>query len=661
MTGIDAYSKWSEVEMMKTITKEALFKKLREWFVRYGIPATIVTDNGPAFESQEFKDFCGQNGIKHIPTSPYHLKTNGPAGRFIRAFIRRMCSSKIDEVKISGENTPYKATGQFPAELQVGKGLPTLLDRTKPHLSIKRDIEIWKQKMYQDRKSKSREFRIGEEVCVRNELNKGWSPGIIDHQTAELSYEVLVAGQRKRKHADQLTKRNGAMDEPNQSEENDTSSSCKRYIPEKWQNYIILPTQKKTVMMAVTKVLLVVSVIWLLMGGSADGGCPVSSTWDNYGGRKLDDGGCLTVVDMFEFKKFYGQVTIDDLHRFCARSFKGGKLLSFTDSQKLQMLDGVNFKQAVASNILIHPGVRIFETNITMKKNVHVEKCGQTERLSCDGYPYEYISNGNGTIDGMLFKCAKKGCCNNTDCDETVSVLTYESALLANFPDLSHGSYCRCLLLNSTFLTWNLSNDHIYDCDDMKCDVFICQNDEYTDCNETRVEKCTYSSEAGECKEFTYEVISEKEYPYGRDCEERNYGESCLCPCVGTWTEWSIASETCGKVVSNRYRRSLDMVSKNESCDGAKISCCKETKRKAVIAQYEAKHKFGNEKGNTQKSSSSAVGQEVHSGKLRIWNKSSVPSSASEAASGYEITNDRNSPKEKFKKQESQGLTSGCQ
>ncbi|KRZ97442.1 hypothetical protein T08_15592 [Trichinella sp. T8] len=133
-------------------------------------------------------------------------------------------------------------------------------------------------------------------------------------------------------------------------------------------------------LMAVTKVLLVVSVIWLLMGGSADGGCPVSSTRDNYGGRKLEDGWCLTVVDI---------------------SFKGGKLLSFTDSQKLQMLDGVNFKQAAASNILIHPGVQIFETNITMKQNVHVEKCGKTKRLSCDGYPYEYISNGNGTVDDM--------------------------------------------------------------------------------------------------------------------------------------------------------------------------------------------------------------------------------------------------------------------
>ncbi|KRZ46574.1 hypothetical protein T02_456, partial [Trichinella nativa] len=39
-----------------------------------------------------------------------------------------------------------------------------LLDRTKPDLNTKRDIQIWKQKMYQDRMSKIREFRIGEEV-----------------------------------------------------------------------------------------------------------------------------------------------------------------------------------------------------------------------------------------------------------------------------------------------------------------------------------------------------------------------------------------------------------------------------------------------------------------------------------------------------------------
>ncbi|XP_003372597.1 hypothetical protein Tsp_10355 [Trichinella spiralis] len=82
----------------------------------------------------------------------------------------------------------------------------------KPDLNTKRDIEIWKQKMYQDRKSKSREFRI-REVWIKNELKRGWSPGITDHQKGKLSYEVLVAGKRKRKHADQHRKQNGALDE----------------------------------------------------------------------------------------------------------------------------------------------------------------------------------------------------------------------------------------------------------------------------------------------------------------------------------------------------------------------------------------------------------------------------------------------------------------
>ncbi|KRX60153.1 hypothetical protein T09_4814 [Trichinella sp. T9] len=54
-----------------------------------------------------------------------------------------------------------------------------------------------------DPENKSREFRIREEVWVENELTREWNPGIIDHQTGELSYGVLVAGQRKWKHANQ--------------------------------------------------------------------------------------------------------------------------------------------------------------------------------------------------------------------------------------------------------------------------------------------------------------------------------------------------------------------------------------------------------------------------------------------------------------------------
>ncbi|KRY29335.1 hypothetical protein T01_7644 [Trichinella spiralis] len=39
----------------------------RQWMIEigaYGVPATIVTNNGSAFQSQEFRDFCRQNGVK---------------------------------------------------------------------------------------------------------------------------------------------------------------------------------------------------------------------------------------------------------------------------------------------------------------------------------------------------------------------------------------------------------------------------------------------------------------------------------------------------------------------------------------------------------------------------------------------------------------------
>ncbi|KRZ69088.1 Protocadherin Fat 1 [Trichinella papuae] len=338
--------------------------------------------------------------------------------------------------------------------------------------------------------------------------------------------------------------------------------------------------------MSRNKVLLFVSMIWLLISGTADGSCPVSSTAKNFGGKLLEEGGCLTVVDISEPQKLYGQITVDHLHRFCMESFKGGRLLSFTDSQKLQILAGVNFKKDPTSTILLHPGVRVFKTNITTKQDVFVEKCMQMETLDCMGYPYEYISTRNEKTAGMLYQCAEKKCCSNSDCDDTDSLLTFESELLENVSDSSADAFCRCIEFNPTYLKWNLPAEHTYHCDHMKCAVFVCENDEYTDCKETRVKNCSYSLEAQSCKEFTYQVISEKELPYGNDCENRNYGESCVCPCGGTWTQWSIVSGTCGKVVSIRYRPRLDMVATNKSCDDAKASCCTETKDHFVVCDH---------------------------------------------------------------------------
>ena len=60
---VDAHSKWMDVVMMQSLTSKQTIEKLRNIFATHGLPKKVVTDNGPSFVSQEFKEFMSQNGI----------------------------------------------------------------------------------------------------------------------------------------------------------------------------------------------------------------------------------------------------------------------------------------------------------------------------------------------------------------------------------------------------------------------------------------------------------------------------------------------------------------------------------------------------------------------------------------------------------------------
>ena len=48
----------------------------------------LLTDNGPAFRSRDFRTVCDQLGIVHRFTRPYRPQTNGKAERFIQSALR---------------------------------------------------------------------------------------------------------------------------------------------------------------------------------------------------------------------------------------------------------------------------------------------------------------------------------------------------------------------------------------------------------------------------------------------------------------------------------------------------------------------------------------------------------------------------------------------
>lgn len=77
---VDAHSKWPEVINCKNNTKaKKLIDQFKDLFTRLGLPLHCVTDGGPQFRSEEFREFLKRNGIAHTFSPPYHPATNGAA------------------------------------------------------------------------------------------------------------------------------------------------------------------------------------------------------------------------------------------------------------------------------------------------------------------------------------------------------------------------------------------------------------------------------------------------------------------------------------------------------------------------------------------------------------------------------------------------------
>ena len=63
---VDAHSKWPKVFVMTSIISSNTIAVLRCVFASHGLPLQLVSDNGPQFLSEEFKQYLEANKVKHI-------------------------------------------------------------------------------------------------------------------------------------------------------------------------------------------------------------------------------------------------------------------------------------------------------------------------------------------------------------------------------------------------------------------------------------------------------------------------------------------------------------------------------------------------------------------------------------------------------------------
>jgi len=81
-------------------------------FSRFGIPETLITDNGPQFDSQEMKQFAESYNFNHTTTSPYYPQANGLAERMVKT-AKKLLEHSED---------PYKALLNYEQHPCLGAG-----------------------------------------------------------------------------------------------------------------------------------------------------------------------------------------------------------------------------------------------------------------------------------------------------------------------------------------------------------------------------------------------------------------------------------------------------------------------------------------------------------------------------------------------------------
>ena len=240
MVAIDYFTKWAKAEALANIRDIDVKKFVRRNIVtRFGVPNSLISNNGLQFDSRAFCKFCSDLGIKNKYSTPAYPQSNGQAEAVNKAIMnglkKRLEGAKgrwavdLPNILWAYHTTPRRSTGETPfalmysakavtpAEINLCSARVTeLAPIQNDELMVKRlDLleeyweaeTIWLAKYQQNRDVKTKEFSAGDLVLRKavgnmRDINSGkLAP------TWEGPYRVTVIAGMKAYYLEDLDKR----------------------------------------------------------------------------------------------------------------------------------------------------------------------------------------------------------------------------------------------------------------------------------------------------------------------------------------------------------------------------------------------------------------------------------------------------------------------
>ena len=99
LVAVDYFTKWAEAKALANIrdidVKKFVWKNI---ITRFGVPNSLVSDNGLQFDSKAFRAFCSDLGIKNKYSTPAYPQSNGQA-EAVNKMILNGLKRRLDRAK----------------------------------------------------------------------------------------------------------------------------------------------------------------------------------------------------------------------------------------------------------------------------------------------------------------------------------------------------------------------------------------------------------------------------------------------------------------------------------------------------------------------------------------------------------------------------------
>ena len=208
---VDCFSSFIECAQIRDSKTAATTQFLSSLFARYGYPNKIASDNGPAYASYVFKQFCNQFGFKiqHITSSPAYPQSNGKSENGVKITKHLLIRNEGDLHRgLMIYNATPLSHGLSPAQMFLGRRIqtdlpvsPSLLMPAWPNFDkvgqVMEQQQI-KQKVNFDRRHNAKNLKPIKpqtQVFVRTSEGKKRYPGIVIEQSTARprSYQVKTS------------------------------------------------------------------------------------------------------------------------------------------------------------------------------------------------------------------------------------------------------------------------------------------------------------------------------------------------------------------------------------------------------------------------------------------------------------------------------------